>query len=88
MSSVADGKRLLIFPNDGNGDYEETIEIQAVGSGGDDSGAISAIAVGKLGDNVNAGPSLALVSRETKKIAVVLTNPPNEVVPCCLFSQG
>lgn len=69
---VADGKRLLIFPNDGNGDYEETIEIQAVGSGADALGAISAIAVGKLGANVNAGPSLALVSRETKKIAVVL----------------
>lgn len=69
---VADGKRVLIFPNDGNGDYEETIEIPAVGSGADALGAISAIAVGKLGDNVNAGPSLALVSRETKKIAVVL----------------
>lgn len=69
---VADGKRLLIFPNDGNGDYEETIEIPTVGSGVDALGAISAIAVGKLGDNVNAAPSLALVSKETKKIAVVL----------------
>jgi hypothetical protein len=69
---VANGKQLLIFPSDGNGDYEETIEVPAVGSGVDALGAVSAIAVGKLGDNANAAPSLALVSGETKQIAIVL----------------
>lgn len=69
---LADGKRVLIFPSDGNGDYEETIEIPAVGSGVNALGALSAIAVGKLGDHANAAPSLALVSSETKQIAVIL----------------
>jgi hypothetical protein len=69
---LADGERLIILPNDGTGDYEKSIVINAIGSGANALGPISAIAIGQLGGNPKSLPSLALVSSQAKKIAVVL----------------
>ena len=69
---LADRERLIILPNDGTGDYEESIVIPAIGSGANALGPISAIAIGQLGSNPKSAPSLALVSSQDKKIAVVL----------------
>lgn len=69
---LADRERLIILPNDGTGDYEKSIEIPAIGSDANALGPISAIAIGQLGSNPKSLPSLALVSSQTKKIAVVL----------------
>lgn len=69
---IADRERLIILPNDGTGDYEKSIELSAIGSGANALGPISAIAIGQLGSNPKSAPSLALVSSQDKKIAVVL----------------
>jgi len=69
---LADRERLIILPNDGTGDYEKSTVIPAIGSGANALGPISAIAIGRLGSNQKSAPSLALVSSQAKKIAVVL----------------